>query len=343
MKKQLLVSSLVLLTLPLAANEIDVDQSWAAGFIELYSPDNTKPAVNALDNGTGFGMEYGIHFNKNWAGRVEWSHLDLDGNMDGEGDRLGIDAMYFLDKAPMYVFAGIKHQNINTSYKLTNLGVGKHWFLSDNLRLVTEAAMYHDLGEDYTDYGVKLGLAYVFGKHTQSSPSRTKAVTLTADTSPQSIGDADADGVIDGRDMCPNTPTSDQVDDRGCSRFTEIEVSIQLNALFDNNSAVLNNPQDPQFGKFAEFMRRFSDTQAEIAGHTSAIGHSEYNQKLSQKRANAVRTLLIEMYHIPATRLQAKGYGEEQLLDPSDSQQAHTVNRRVEATVSALQKRKVVK
>jgi len=65
-----------------------------------------------------------------------------------------------------------------------------------------------------------------------------------------------------------------------------------------------------------------------VIGHTNAVGGREYNLKLSQRRAEAIRAALINPFGVDPARLEAVGLGEEQLRDPlhPDSQ----INRRVQ-------------
>lgn len=65
-----------------------------------------------------------------------------------------------------------------------------------------------------------------------------------------------------------------------------------------------------------------------IAGHTDAKGGVEFNQKLSERRAEAVRSYLIGQFGVAAERLSAKGYGKSRLLDPEHPEDG--VNRRVQ-------------
>ena len=146
--------------------------------------------------------------------------------------------------------------------------------------------------------------------------------------------DTDQDGVLDDVDNCSDTPMTDKVDDKGCSVFTEQEVSINVKVLFGNNSSVIDNSDDAQFQEIANFMGRYPATDAVIEGHASAPGGEDYNLLISQKRANAVKNLLIEKYGIKAVRLTAIGYGETQLLDTSNTDKANKANRRITAKVS---------
>jgi OOP family OmpA-OmpF porin len=153
--------------------------------------------------------------------------------------------------------------------------------------------------------------------------------------------DNDQDGILDDADNCADTPITDKVDANGCSVFVEEEVSTNLNVSFGNNSSIIDNANNAQFQAFADFMERFPGTDAVIEGHASAPGDADYNMMISQKRANAVRTLLINKYGIDGARLTAKGFGETQLLDTSNTVAANKVNRRITANVSARNRVKV--
>ena len=68
----------------------------------------------------------------------------------------------------------------------------------------------------------------------------------------------------------------------------------------------------------------------ELAGHTDAVGTDAYNLDLSEHRAKAVLDYLVTAFGIDVTRIDAVGYGESRLLDPSDPK--GDVNRRVQVT-----------
>jgi outer membrane protein OmpA-like peptidoglycan-associated protein len=65
-----------------------------------------------------------------------------------------------------------------------------------------------------------------------------------------------------------------------------------------------------------------------IAGHTDAVGGADYNRRLSERRAAAVRDYLVKHHGIAAARLSITGYGSSRLLDPAHPNSG--VNRRVE-------------
>ena len=68
----------------------------------------------------------------------------------------------------------------------------------------------------------------------------------------------------------------------------------------------------------------------EISGHTDNTGSKAHNLKLSQGRADAVKTMLVSKYGIDAKRLTAKGYGDTKPVVPNTSDANKAKNRRVE-------------
>ncbi len=72
------------------------------------------------------------------------------------------------------------------------------------------------------------------------------------------------------------------------------------------------------------------DIRFRIIGHTDALGSATRNQKLSEARANAVRSYLLQHFAITPTRLEASGQGARAPLDPRDPNAI--ANRRVEIT-----------
>lgn len=354
MHKTLLALAVTCSFSAVAADNQQYDQ-WFGGFIEHYATDNNYPDnVNPFDNGDGLGIEYGMRINPRWAARFEWSSLDMEyqnNNNEASGDRFGVDALYFMDSANTYLFAGIKKMDIAERYSPVNLGIGRHWQLNNNWKMITEFAAYHAFNEDITDFGFKLGLAYKFGQSTSSSYQPVTSAQETTSAPQQSSQpakaaapkDSDGDGVYDQQDRCANTPTEDQVDAQGCSIFTEEQVEASLAILFANNSYEVQNPDSEQLNEFAEFLRRFPNTEAEIEGHTSLVGDPAYNQTLSEQRANAVRDVLVQRYGIDASRLSTIGYGETRPLIDANTAEASRKNRRIHTRVTAIKKVKVTK
>ncbi len=139
--------------------------------------------------------------------------------------------------------------------------------------------------------------------------------------------DSDKDGVPDYMDRCPNTPKGYKVDEKGC--FVEARLEIH----FDVNKATVKPEYIPEIEKFARFLKENPDIKVEIQGHTDNTGSAEYNLKLSQKRAEAVKRILVEKFGISPDRIIAKGYGESMPVAPNDTEEGRAKNRRVIARI----------
>lgn len=74
-------------------------------------------------------------------------------------------------------------------------------------------------------------------------------------------------------------------------------------------------------------------TKLVIAGHTDSVGSDAYNLRLSHRRANTIRRVLIQKYHVPAFKLVAVGHGKRQPIADNGNYQGRQLNRRVEFTI----------
>lgn len=392
MKKISIATSILLaLSTQVSADPGKEGDKWVAGFGEYFSTDQEITGFpNYISDAVGVGAEVGFRFKPEWAGRLEFSLLDINAGPEGKdrnGNRIGADVLYFLPDDLLYVFGGVKHIKLADNGVAVNIGLGKHWNFTEKFKLVTEIAAYNDVNNGDKDIGLKLGLAYNFG---DTGPAKSKdsdndgvvdGVDMCPNTAPGTQVDAkgcdidedkdgvlnsldlcpntpagtkvnsdgcaigadeDGDGVADSADKCPNTPITDKVDSVGCSIFMEEEVSQTLKLQFANNSAVIVN-HSSDFESFADFMKRYPNTDTVIEGHASAPGEADYNMMLSQKRANAVRKLLITKYGINESRIKAVGFGETQLLDTAKTVAANAKNRRIVAKVTASKRVKVEK
>jgi outer membrane protein OmpA-like peptidoglycan-associated protein len=110
----------------------------------------------------------------------------------------------------------------------------------------------------------------------------------------------------------------------------EQPLSVNLYVNFAYDSAELTSDARITLDRLGGALRdpRLSEFSFVIAGHTDAKGGDEYNQKLSERRAETVRSYLVAQFGISAARLTAKGYGKSQLLDPARPEDG--VNRRVQ-------------
>jgi OmpA-OmpF porin, OOP family len=148
------------------------------------------------------------------------------------------------------------------------------------------------------------------------------------------LNDVDRDGVIMARERCTDTVLGANVDNYGCGAIRPIDERQELKILFANDSFFIEEAYYGEVEKIADFMGKYPDTQVVIEGHCSKVYTYEHNLVLSQNRANAVADLLTNKFGIAASRVSAIGYSFDRPIDPSDTPEAHRVNRRVIAALS---------
>jgi len=112
-----------------------------------------------------------------------------------------------------------------------------------------------------------------------------------------------------------------------------------IDIKFDFDKAVVKPKYHDELGKFAEVLKNHPEINLVIEGHTDSVGKDDYNLKLSQKRADAVRTYIIEKFGIDANRLTAKGYGETRPVYDNRVKIGRDKNRRVEAAANYIIKK----
>lgn len=98
---------------------------------------------------------------------------------------------------------------------------------------------------------------------------------------------------------------------------------------FDFDKSTIRQEDLARIDKDVAALENWGNVNIEVAGHTDSIGTDEYNIKLSQRRAEAVRNYLISK-GIAADRLIAKGYGESQPVADNATEAGRFKNRRVE-------------
>lgn len=99
--------------------------------------------------------------------------------------------------------------------------------------------------------------------------------------------DDDRDGVVNRLDRCLATPAGDTVDEVGCSLNQTILMT------FDTNSTQIKAESIPELDRFSDFLTAVPSARGEIEGHADSVGSTAYNQKLSERRAESVKSYVV--------------------------------------------------
>lgn len=104
-----------------------------------------------------------------------------------------------------------------------------------------------------------------------------------------------------------------------------------VDVQFDTNKSDVKPKYHDELKKLADFLAEFPKAHGVIEGHTDSVGDKASNMKLSQRRADSVRSYLIKNFGVAPERLQAKGYGPTKPRATNKTAEGKAQNRRIEA------------
>jgi len=114
---------------------------------------------------------------------------------------------------------------------------------------------------------------------------------------------------------------------------------MTIHVNFDFDKSKIRKADEAELKKSLDFVRKYPDAKVELEGHTDSQGTEQYNQQLSERRAEAVRQYLINEGAVDGARISAKGYGELRPIAPNktaegkDNPEGRAENRRVEILI----------
>ena len=289
----------------------------------------------ALDNGPVGGLGLGYNFTKNWGIEVFGyfaPNLDDDGVLRGTGVA---NPPNFDNDLTMGRISALYHFDTGTNFTpYVSLGVGGQWLDRDRPQYQNYSSFAANAGigfkyffNDVVALRFEVNDSYGFNRSQGArlnAPMVSAGLTFQVGANP-ACRDEDNDGVCDPYDKCPGTPAGYRVDGDGCP----ITVTVRLDVKFDFDKSVVKKRYLPEVQKVADFLKVHNGSVAVVEGHTDSIGTDDYNQRLSERRANAVRQVLIDKFGVPASRISAVGYGEARPIDTNDTAQGRAQNRRV--------------
>ena len=332
------------------------------------------PSKRNLDAGPAGLIYFGRRFSDTWGAEIFGIGAKTDpqprGTSGGDMTILGVRALYHFQEIARgwtpFVSLGAAHSDIESgdSEGSALAGIGLKYRLTDNWSLRGEINLHYGFDVKATDLSAFAGIAYQWGRAPARAPAAPVAAPAAVAAAPAVPADTDGDGVPDHLDKCPGTPKGVKVDQHGCMldsdgdgvpdffdkcpgtprgakvdavgcplKLTE-RVSIWLNVNFDTNKADIKPAFAQEIQRVAEFMRRYPTTRVVIEGHTDNVGKPDYNQKLSERRAQAVAQSLVRDHGVAADRVQSVGYGEGRPIADNRTADGRATNRRVTAEIS---------
>ena len=231
-----------------------------------------------------------------------------------------------------------------------NTGIGLTYWMNDAVGLSLQSTYKYSFDNERipgidvpTHMQHFLGITFKFGGiDTDGDGIVDKDDNCVSVAGPRANGgcpwpDTDGDGVLDKDDNCKNEvgPASNG----GCPEPVITKVAekkmgeFAKTILFNSSRSSFKSGSTDKLDGIVGIMKEFSKATFLIEGHTDSTGSVSLNEKLSAKRAAAVKDYLVQN-GIDASRLESKGFGESNPVDSNKTRDGRANNRRVEIKVT---------
>ncbi len=245
-----------------------------------------------LDDAPVYGLRLGYNLTKYLGVEASGEYISTDytDNRSCDVGNYRLDAILNLlpdSKLVPFIFGGFGAQSINYPKRVSNrnasaadYGGGLKYSITDNVGLRVDGKQIYIFDDARKDVVYTVGLTYTFGGE-KPAPAPAPAAYYEPKPVPAPIAPEPKVVVLS---------------------FEDIHFDFDKSTLKPEAKTILK--------RNIQLLKDNPETQVRIAGYTSASGTDEYNQKLSERRANAIKTFLIEEGIITADRLSIIGYGE---------------------------------
>ena len=224
-----------------------------------------------------------------------------------------IDAVYHFmpeERFNPFILAGVGGAQYSPSISTKdmaafNVGVGAKYWLTDRIALRVDLRDYivtEIMQETYHNLGVTLGITFALGG--KAKPARAEVSKPIAEPEPMAKEKVEEKVVI----MAAEPKVEGKV--MVAAAEPKIIVLAFEDVHFDFDKSTLKPEAQMILKRNIQLLKDNPKAKVRIAGYTSASGTYDYNQKLSERRANAVEEYLINEGVITRERLSIIGYGE---------------------------------
>ena len=290
---------------------------------ELFYKKQYNDSVNHVEDGYNPGASIGYFITDDVSINLAYDKTNYTRSNDGtghqklQGDNFGLNAQYHFgtvgDALRPYVSGGVAHKSMTNveadghsgrdKSTFLTAGAGVKWYITDNLFARAGVEADYKLDNGRWDYAPTVGLGVNFGGNGgKVAPAPVPAPAPVAEPEPE-------------------------------APIAEV-VKVELDVKFDFDKAVVKSQYMPDIQNVAQFMQQYPATNTTVNGYTDSVGTDAYNQKLSQRRADSVRQVLVQQ-GVAANRVDAVGHGKDAPVATNATAEGRALNRRVEAVVQA--------
>ena len=228
-----------------------------------------------------------------------------------------------------HAYSNYKADGPDHNFFATKAGLFFNFNCSEHFSITIEPSVIYDMSDavakrtsacynaNYAVFQLQAGFKYHFGKSFQAIRAYDEAEIASLNGQINALR-AEVAAAVAAADANAATAAAlaAQLEDclaRPTEVVKEVEVNNRLNTVldvfFNIGSSTITAAQMPNVERIADYLKSHPNYIVVVKGYASKDGNLEYNLKLAQKRAEAVRTALINKYGIKSDRIQAEGCG----------------------------------
>ncbi|MGE5278533.1 MAG: OmpA family protein, partial [Acidobacteriota bacterium] len=108
---------------------------------------------------------------------------------------------------------------------------------------------------------------------------------------------------------------------------------LAIHVNFDFDKSQIRKGDLGELQKALEFVKKYPGAAVSVEGHTDSRGSDQYNQALSERRAEAVKKYLLDHGAVKSDKIRSRGFGESRPIASNDTAEGQAQNRRVEIVI----------
>lgn len=192
---------------------------------------------------------------------------------------------------------------------MVNYGAGLKYYLNESVALRGDVRHLISFDKTHSNIVYTVGMVFNLGGSKKPVQARSTAV------------EEERREYKDTADRCTGVPEGATTDSRGCWVIDDL--------YFETGTSVIKKGPHNNLDEVVTVMEKNPKLKVEVQGYADNRGSAEFNQSLSEKRAEAVRDYIVSK-GIDKDRIKAKGYGSSNPVMSNDTAEGRAKNRRVE-------------